>query len=117
LINFNKFDKIFFNFLLKLSIFTHPGPKKFTFNGHNYFYSGQIPEYQNQRVDWLAARNICREYCMDAVSMETQEENDLIIKLVESNDVPYIWTSGRLCDFEGELELLKNPNFFNSNQK
>lgn len=76
-------------------------PKKFTFNGHNYFYSGQIPEYQNQRVDWLKARNICREYCMDAVSMESQEENDLIIKLVESNDVPYIWTSGRLCDFEG----------------
>lgn len=38
---------------------------------------------------------------MDAVSMESQEENDLIIKLVESNNVPYIWTSGRLCDFDG----------------
>ena len=77
------------------------GPKKFSYKGHNYFYSGQIPELANKRVDWLEARNICREYCMDAVSIETQEENNLVYKLIQENDVPYIWTSGRLCDFSG----------------
>lgn len=78
------------------------GPKKFNYKGHNYFYSGTIPELATKRVDWLEARNICREYCMDAVSIETQEENNLIFKLIQENDVPYIWTSGRLCDFNGK---------------
>lgn len=36
------------------------GPKKFNYKGHNYFYSGHIPELANKRVDWLEARNICR---------------------------------------------------------
>lgn len=78
------------------------GPKKFNYKGHNYFYSGHVPEHANKRVDWLEARNVCREYCMDAVSIETQEENNLIFKLIQENDVPYIWTSGRLCDFNGK---------------
>lgn len=38
---------------------------------------------------------------MDLVSLESQEENNLIFKLIQQNDVPYIWTSGRLCDFKG----------------
>ena len=79
------------------------GPKKFNYKGHNYFYSGTVPELSTKRVDWLEARNICREYCMDAVSIETQEENNLIFKLIQENDVPYIWTSGRLCDFNGKI--------------
>lgn len=36
------------------------GPKKFNYKGHNYFYSGHIPELAAKRVDWLEARNICR---------------------------------------------------------
>ncbi|KAL0849004.1 hypothetical protein ABMA28_013381 [Loxostege sticticalis] len=76
-------------------------PKEFFYRGHNYFYSGHVPELANKKFDWLDGRNICREYCMDLVSMETQEENNLIFKLIQQNDVPYIWTSGRLCDFKG----------------
>lgn len=38
---------------------------------------------------------------MDLVSLETQEENNLIFRLIQQNDVPYIWTAGRLCDFKG----------------
>ncbi|CAG9784572.1 unnamed protein product [Diatraea saccharalis] len=76
-------------------------PKEFFYRGHNYFYSGHVPELAKRKVDWLDGRNICREYCMDLVSMETQEENNLIFKLIQQNDVPYIWTSGRLCDFKG----------------
>nr|QFS20851.1 C-type lectin 3 [Antheraea pernyi] len=76
-------------------------PKEFFYRGHHYFYSGHVPALANRKVDWLDGRNICREYCMDLVSMETQEENNLIFKLIQQNDVPYIWTSGRLCDFKG----------------
>lgn len=38
---------------------------------------------------------------MDAVSLETEVENKLIYDLIRTKDIPYIWTSGRLCDFEG----------------
>lgn len=98
-------------------------PKKFNFKGHNYFYSGHVPELATKRVDWLEARNICRQYCMDAVSIETQEENNLIFKLIQENDVPYIWTSGRLCDFngcEGRKDLLPktlNGWFWSANRE
>ncbi|KAG5877332.1 hypothetical protein JTB14_003618 [Gonioctena quinquepunctata] len=76
-------------------------PKQFFFRGHNYFFTGSVPELANRRVDWLDGRNICREYCMDLVSIETQEENNMIFRLIQQNNVPYIWTSGRLCDFKG----------------
>ena len=92
------------------------GLKQFNYKGHNYFYSGNVPELANKRVDWLEARNLCREYCMDAVSIETQEENNLIFKLIQENDVPYIWTSGRLCDFNGkwlgQVEVHQILNFY-----
>lgn len=61
------------------------GPKEFFYRGHNYFYSGHVPELANRKVDWLDGRNICREYCMDLVSMETQEENNLIFKLIQQS--------------------------------
>ncbi|XP_067007071.1 uncharacterized protein slf [Anabrus simplex] len=76
-------------------------PKEWQFRGRNYFFSGHQPQYRSSRLDWLDCRNICREHCMDLVSMETQEENNMIFRLIQSEDVPYIWTSGRLCDFKG----------------
>lgn len=62
------------------------GPKEFFYRGHNYFYSGHVPALANRKVDWLDGRNICREYCMDLVSMETQEENNLIFKLIQQSE-------------------------------
>lgn len=38
---------------------------------------------------------------MDAVNIETQAENDLITKFIDINNITEIWTSGRLCDFDG----------------
>lgn len=52
-------------------------------------------------MDWLEARNACREYCMDTVSIESEEENNIIFDLVRDNNLKYIWSSGRLCDFKG----------------
>lgn len=69
--------------------------------GKNYFLSSHVPGLAGKKVDWLDGRNLCREYCMDLVSLENQEKNNLIFRLIQTNDVPYIWTSGRLCDFKG----------------
>lgn len=77
------------------------GPKEFKLGNHYYFYNVHQKDFKNKTLNWLESRNICREYCMDAVSMETQEENDLILeKIMKENDT-FVWTSGRLCDFPG----------------
>ena len=66
-----------------------------------------------------------REYCMDLVSLETQQENDYIQNWLESRNLTYTWTSGRyvnyqslpspmnfrLCDFDG----CDRPDFFPKN--
>lgn len=77
------------------------GPKEFQYRGKNYFLSSHVPGLAGRKVDWLDGRNLCREYCMDLVTLETQEKNNLIFRLIQTNDVPYIWTAGRLCDFKG----------------
>jgi hypothetical protein len=58
------------------------GPITFTFDGHGYFYSGDVEAHAEDKVDWLEARNTCREYCMDLVSLETPSEDELINKLI-----------------------------------
>ena len=54
------------------------GPFNFTLNGHGYFYSGWVEEHKSDKVDWLEARNTCREYCMDLASLETPTEDEMI---------------------------------------
>jgi hypothetical protein len=44
---------------------------------------------------------------MDTVSIEFEEENNIIFDLLKDNNLKYIWTSGRLCDFKG-LSLINN---------
>jgi len=76
-------------------------PKHFELGGHHYFFSGKEDNYTDSKVDWLDGRNICREYCMDLISLETPTEDEMIKEFLEMNDLPYIWTSGRLCNFKG----------------
>merc|ERR1712203_1357194 len=52
-------------------------PKHFEHGGHSWF-SGDEENFTDHKVDWLDGRNICREYCMDLVSLETPTENELI---------------------------------------
>ncbi|CAL4133064.1 unnamed protein product, partial [Meganyctiphanes norvegica] len=54
---------------------------------HNYFYSVDIPELKETKFDWLAARNLCRNHCMDAVAIETEEENNMILNFMYNHDV------------------------------
>lgn len=75
-------------------------PRHFSHRGHGYFYSGDEEEFSG-KVDWLEGRNICRKFCMDLVSIETPKENEVIKEFLTSRDLPYIWTSGRLCNFKG----------------
>jgi hypothetical protein len=60
------------NWLKQLhSLILFLGPSHFTHRGHSYWFSGDEADYAGTKADWLEARNICRIYCMDLVSIET----------------------------------------------
>ncbi|XP_055304851.1 uncharacterized protein LOC129569736 [Sitodiplosis mosellana] len=78
---------------------------------HSYFFSWEHGPTRNLEVDWLDARNICRRHCMDAVSLETPQENEFIKQRLTRGNVRYIWTSGRKCNFAGcDRSDLQPPN-------
>ena len=62
------------------------GPKHFEREGHNYFFSKNEQAFEDLKGDWLEGRNFCREYCMDLVSLETQEENDFFINFLQRSN-------------------------------
>merc|ERR1719412_3538364 len=82
------------------------------FNGRNYYFSWQdsSARVRGTKWDWFNARNYCRKRCMDLVSFETQQEYDWVKGFVDGN-VPYFWTSGRKCNFDG----CDKPEFFPKN--
>lgn len=51
-------------------------------NNHWYFLSSTLEE--SNKTDWLDARNLCRKHCMDAVSIETIEENDMVNEVIRT---------------------------------
>lgn len=73
-------------------------PREFSIGDRNYFYSGNNAATKTKEVSWVEARNLCREYCMDSISVVTQEEFDLVKKTLGDFKIGYIWTSGRVCD-------------------
>uniref|UniRef100_T1GG12 C-type lectin domain-containing protein n=1 Tax=Megaselia scalaris TaxID=36166 RepID=T1GG12_MEGSC len=78
---------------------------------HSYFFSWEHAPTRSLEVDWLDARNICRRHCMDAVSLETPQENEFIKQRIARGNVRYIWTSGRKCNFAGcDRPDLQPPN-------
>merc|ERR1712083_467620 len=70
-------------------------------NTRKVFLNKDEPGFEDLKGDWLEGRNFCREYCMDLVSLETEEENTFFFNYPRRNKLDYIWTSGRLCDFKG----------------
>ena len=70
------------------------GPFNFTLNGHGYFYSGWVEEHKSDKVDWLEARNTCREYCMDLVSLETPTEDEMIKEFLTKGREKNLYLSG-----------------------
>jgi len=82
------------------------------YNGHLYWFSWLDNDggVKNAKWDWFNARNYCRKRCMDLVSFETNQEYEWVKGFINGN-VPYFWTSGRLCDFDG----CDRPDFFPKN--
>ncbi|XP_050308853.1 uncharacterized protein LOC126745167 [Anthonomus grandis grandis] len=70
-------------------------------DGHGYFFSWRDPAIKDAQFDWLNARNYCRKQCMETVSLETSIENEWVKERIVKENVKYIWTSGRKCDFKG----------------
>ncbi|CAG9769039.1 unnamed protein product [Ceutorhynchus assimilis] len=70
-------------------------------DGKGYFFSWRDLGLKNIQYDWLDARNYCRRRCMETVSIETSVKNDWIKERLVRDNVKYIWTSGRKCDFKG----------------
>ena len=84
--------------------FAVSGPITFTYDGHGYFYSGDVEAHADDKVDWLEARNTCREYCMDLVSIETPSENDLLEELIAGGEISKKW-SDPYCAWEPKPRL------------
>ena len=100
------------------------------YEGKNFFYSGHDPELKDARFDWLGelikikfmkriknyefqilsdARNECRKRCMETISFQDQKKFDFFKSYIEKNNISFVWTSGRICDFagcEGRWDLL-----------
>ena len=50
--------------------------------GHNYFLSWREPWHKFEDWDWFNGRNFCRDRCMDLVSFDTAQENDLFSAII-----------------------------------
>jgi len=68
--------------------------------GKSYHFSW-VAAGRNTKLDWEGARNYCREFCMDSISIDTTEENNWVTSVLEKDDIHYIWTGGRKCNFRG----------------
>jgi len=77
-----------------------PRQLKDSTSGHYYFIS-ETTNFKGHEVGWLDARNLCRERCMDLISIETYHEFLLVQDIIRRHNLNSIWTSGRLCNFKG----------------
>jgi len=68
--------------------------------GKSYHFSW-LEEGLDRKWDWEGARNYCRRFCMDSISIDSKAESDWVNSIIGRNDIPYIWTGGRKCNFKG----------------
>ena len=64
--------------------------------GKSYHFSW-LATGKDTKWDWEGARNYCRKFCMDSISIETKAENDWVKRIIRKDDIHYIWTGGRKC--------------------
>ncbi len=89
-------------------------PDTFRFGTHRYLLSWMTnSSKEEQKLDWMASRNFCRKRCMDTVAVDTPAEWTFLLGAIRrttsgataaagNEDLAFaVWTSGRLCDFEG----------------
>jgi len=68
--------------------------------GKSYHFSW-LAVGKNTKWDWEGARNYCRKFCMDSISIESPAEKEWVHDLIRKEDLHYIWTGGRKCNFKG----------------
>ena len=56
---------------------------------------------KNSKWDWEGARNYCRKFCMDSITIESKQEKDWVKNLIRKENLHYTWTGGRKCNFKG----------------
>merc|ERR1712045_123515 len=66
----------------------------------NYHFSW-VAVGRNTKWDWEGARNYCRKFCMDSITIDTPTEARWVKNLIDDEDLHYIWTGGRKCNFKG----------------
>jgi len=96
------------------------------FKGKSYVFSGMASDLKDEEKNVLtgaAQKNYtgvvkdfgeavmhCGRRCMELVSLETEDEWLFIKKKMEEQQVPFIWTSGHICDKTVSPTCLTNPS-------
>merc|ERR1712032_144494 len=68
--------------------------------GKRYHFSW-LEAGPNTKWDWEGARNYCRKFCMDSIAINSPAESKWVKNLIRSEELHYIWTGGRKCNFKG----------------
>jgi len=68
--------------------------------GKRYHFSW-LEAGPNTKWDWEGARNYCRKFCMDSIAINSVAESKWVKNLIRSEELHYIWTGGRKCNFKG----------------
>merc|ERR1712008_388686 len=82
-------------------------------HGKKYHFSW-LEVGENRKFTWEQARNYCRRFCMDAISIQSVAEYNTVKEQLRKNRLRYIWTGGRKCNFreggedEGCIAVLNN---------
>ena len=64
-------------------------------------------ETVGKRYDWLDARNVCRKYCMDSISIESEQEWNMVKNNVSSRELPHVGDSGWVLELGTASSRLK----------
>jgi len=81
-------------------------------HGKRYHFSW-LEVGEDRKFKWEEARNYCRRFCMDAISIESNSEWDTVVDTLKQHTLRYIWTGGRKCNFNGCDRPDLTPNIVN----
>ena len=86
--------------------FSGPDPRGIIHFGnseHHYWLSWRAgwKDMNNAQQTWLNASKICQSQCMALVSIESPEENEMLLKVVADGNIYGAWTGGRQCREKG----------------
>jgi len=81
-------------------------------HGKKYHFSW-LEVGENRKFEWEDARNYCRRFCMDSISITSAAEWQTVKDTLRQYRLRYIWTGGRKCNFKGCDRPDLTPNIVN----